>query len=367
MRRARGQATVELALTALVWVSILGVGLYLTEIHFTGLKVHEAAAFAAFEASRQSALDVSARSGSQLGGLPAAASAVGQRRYQGLSGVDPSGGGTTWDQVVVRADGVSVQCARETSFDLPRGTDLASNPAPYPDVSNLEAIADHLTQSATSTEYRRLLADLDRMYPTQGGVACRASAEVSVLRAPIHFMEGAGFFKTANISQGALVLCSPGRAVGGQCVGSYGILLGDFGLDHSGIAADADNDCLLDRNGPRCANATYQQMARSLYEDNIGQVTQQAWGSAYAGIVNGGASPIDERTFWMSFSGEEHGFLDGWPLPSPDPTSAPLRVDRFYNTSGAWNGFPPAAGTTPVPQDRPPAPRNGCWLGLPGC
>jgi hypothetical protein len=290
-----------------------------------------------------------------------------QRRYQGLSGVDPAGGGSTWDQVVTRADGATVVCSREPGFDLQRGTGPGASPAPYPDVSNLAAIGDHLTQSASSAEYRRLLADLDRIYPIQGGVACQASARVSVLRAPIHFLEGVGFFKASNISQGALVLCSPGRAVDGQCVGSYGMLLGDFGLDHSAIAADADHDCLLDRNGPRCANATYQQMVRTLYEDNVGQLTQQAWGSAYAGIVNGGASPIDERTFWMSFSGEEHGFLDGWPLPSPDPTSPPLRVDRFYNTSGAWNGFPPPPGSIPNPQDRPPTPRNGCWLGLPGC
>lgn len=361
----------ELALTGTVWVTVVLLGLFLTEIHFAGLKVHEAAAFAAFQVTRQSALDVSTTSVSNLSNLTdnTGGSPSGQAlaRFQDFSGLAANAAQSGSTQVAISASGLNVTCTRDTALDLARGTTANSTPAPWPDPSNLQAQGDHQSQLNNSPEYRQLVADLDAIYPTPGGVTCTASATVSALRAPIHFLDGpGGLFRVQNLVTNTLTLCSPGRAVNGQCIGGYGVLAGDFGLDVSPSAGDAARDCELERSDGTgsCANRTYQAMVAQLYADNVDAFTQTKPASSLAGIVNDGTSPIDETRFFMSFAGGESRaaptpYLDGWrsrPM-APAPT-----VDRYYNTSGAWSPL----ATRPT-QDNPPTAWNGCWLGLDGC
>ena len=146
-----------------------------------------------------------------------------------------------------------------------------------------------------------------------------------------------GFFKAPLIARSLFTVCSPGRARG-RCVGSYPMLIGDQSLGANPRGSD-HGDCLL----ASCTNTSYRDMVRTLYLSNVGDHTQGRWASQLAGRSRG-YSPIDENAFFMSFSGEEHGFVDTVPGGHP------------HNTSGA-SGHGAAV----------PVPWNGCWLGQPGC
>lgn len=165
-------------------------------------------------------------------------------------------------------------------------------------------------------EFAAIVARLNAIYPTQGGLSCGAQATLSSFRMPTRFAEregGTGFFAVPHLATTSLTLCSPGFAVGGACPHRYALLLGDFGLVRSATRPNASDDCLLGipgvSPGPGCSNGTYRGMAQSLYLANRTEYTEQRWASRFAEAVHDGLpSPSDETRFWMSFSGEEHGY-----------------------------------------------------------
>src|SRR5207237_727279 len=124
-RRARGQAVVELALGSLILITLFIIAGYLTEVQFLGLKMHEAAAYAAYDAMHGRSQETRTGSVSQLSRVTSgsAASPGGRAtdRYRDFNGVN-TGGPSTIAQTMTHAAAMSVQCERAPQLDDVRGS-----------------------------------------------------------------------------------------------------------------------------------------------------------------------------------------------------------------------------------------------------
>ena len=136
--------------------------------------------------------------------------------------------------------------------------------------------------------------------------------------------------------------------MGGVCKGRYGILLGDFGFTD----ADVSDHCPLQPEKPDkpCPeNRTFYYASMKVFSNN-----QRAAGTAASDFAKffAGYSPIDENGFFMSYRGEEDGYVE----KSTPPGEALDEVDRPRNTGGPDD--------EPEPYRRP---SNVCFLGMQGC
>lgn len=310
MSASRGQATLELALSALIVVTVLTLGIHLAEVAFASLKVQEAAAYATFEATGARVhrfSEPNVRAGKVHAPFAAVVAAVGPSatsRYEDLSGLSSVNGDRSFGQVLTRAHSLSVQCRRHTEIAFA--------------VSAPGAVA----------------GTLQDLYQDRGGLGCNASATAIPEGLPSSLLEGqGGLFKAPHFAADPLVLCGLGRAVRGECRGTYGLLLGDWGLEGElGASENADarlpckrklsnpsgragpdGSCaedaeLSDRNAePR--NRTYRLMVKRLYDADRGAELKRS-ATAYSRVIAGN-EPHDESQFHFSFSGEEHGHWDG--------------------------------------------------------
>ncbi|MBK7861650.1 MAG: pilus assembly protein [Archangiaceae bacterium] len=319
----RGQATVELALGALVLVTVIIFGIHFAEVGYLSLKVQEAATFAAWEATGRRVQDLGAGTDAPFDAIVGGPSAVGPlaraayRDFNGLSSVD-----TGADQVVkglTRGQGLAVTCTRNDALSF-RPTTTAS-----------------------------------KVYFDTGGISCRAEARLSAAHFPTRFLDQAdGFFKAQQYDArgaaqgGAMKVCSMGRAVGGSCGGSMSLLLNDWGL-----AGDAEKaECRLTVGNPGgCDSSTGGSPApppNTVYKEAV----RRMWSPSFSGAVTfamqyAGAAPARPNEFWFSYAGLESGYL----------------TQNGGEGRGEWHTGGPGVATSTVP-DLEVA--KSCFLGMPG-
>lgn len=313
-RAARGQALVETALGAMVFVSILVFGIYFAEVGALTLKVQEAANFALWDATGRVLHDPEANVWGRTTAVGAAERAA-ARRYSDFDGRERMGGtGVAVQQAIARAQPIQVQC----DGTLPAG--MALRPAE----------AGPMLAAAMNVQSQ--------------GLSCQASSRMRAARVGFFLDEGrrGGFFQASQRrAAAAFTVCAAGRASDGNCTGRFSLLLDDWGL--SGVAEGRVCPLSID-TGRVCTNADYYRWTERVYRANGGGGNA---GSAMAGIA--GSASVNEDQFFMSFRGEEHNYEEnigpthagGQSRWEVTPFDAP-NLARPYNVRRAnhWLGKP---------------------------
>ena len=289
----RGQGMIEMALGSLLFVTVLMLGVYLSETAYLGLKLNEAANFAVWYGTGLRVHHFDNTAGSQPRNIynpwrtvisvsqdQATAHYAG---FDGRSGV----GGSGSKQAFSQATPISVTCSRDSRVDF--AMPAMSGP------------------DADGTFFNDTEARLRQIYDgTKGGMKCTASSKVASVKIPSSFMDNRGFFHRAHWNESPIHLCGAGRARNGQCTSEFGILLGDWALD--GPQKDrANNPVLYGRNGTD--NAPYHSLVKELWDKNGGSRGRAA--SRFAAALgyrssNVNRSPIDESQFFTSYAGVEN-------------------------------------------------------------
>jgi hypothetical protein len=347
----RGQSIVELALALLVFVTVVMLGIHFAEVGYLPIKVHEAAVSPLWDSTALRVHRMRGNKGSigDFSTFPAIAPSVeanANERYHDFDGRSstPGAGDTSVTQVFTRIQDMLVRCEPENKveFDLVRG----KHPALYDPVSG--DFGQIPSGAGTGNDDDSVLTDV---YQNLGGISCRAEARLDTLPSlPRHFLDqgNGGFFDTPNAQLLNMKVCAIGRSVKGQCKGRYGILLGDWGFGDQ----DVSEHCPLQPDNPDnpCSqNRAFYYGAMSVFDRNLGAVDKSS--SEFAEYF-AGYSPIDEDGFFMSYRGEEDGYVEN---STPKGESIDER-DRPYNTGGITH--------------KPSAIRrksNTCFLGLQKC
>lgn len=309
-RGQRGQGTVELALGALVFVTILMAGIQFAEIGFLSLKVQEASNFALWTTTAKRVHftnnfpDGADALADLLGSGGTSAETLTQNRFQDFH-PDP-GGGNSLTMVMTRARQMQVDC--------------------NPRAAAVRFVINNAARNAVGSVF-----PVDR-----GGASCQARARLRNIRVPENLAqhtESGGFFSEANSRfQGLLTVCSLGRPEGGQCAGRYPILLGEWALHGNGEGARIDFDQVAD-------NRVYYEATEEVYGRlGGGGGGGAAFANRFAGGVPGGIG------FHMSYIPAMDGSMQG----------------RF-----AAHGMPASFNTSGVPTGT--ALRGPCFFGLSGC
>ncbi len=365
-RAPRGQAVLETTLAVMVFTTLLLGGLFLSETLDVGFKVHEAAAFAALNASLDPVQNLSntgtasVNHGNVISRLETEANA----RFHDFDGVH-TGGARPFNLVFAAADALSVQCGRDSTADLRAYDDIGLNGAatnPVAVETTFWHAAGMLGALPDSAQYQALVTLLGRQYTNQGGLKCHAEAHVMKTRLPNNYLTGGlgGFFSEPIVALAApfLTICSPGRAVSGQCVSNFATLAGDLAMDDVRAPPSATGSLNADCTLRGCQNRGYRDMVEALYNANGGQLGTR-WATEMVKAVNLGSPALGtdvtrpgklhylEDDFFMSFAGEESGYLDGF-------------YNHRYNTSGVS-----AASTRRDANATTPASWNGAWAGIP--
>jgi hypothetical protein len=216
----RGQAVVETTLAVFVIVTVVLFGIHFAEVGYAAIKVHEASAFAAWDATGR---PMHALPGATLPGSATAAAARASARYADFD--SRAGGGSSFTQAVTGATGMQVSCA-------PTGAVHGPQHPPNPDV-------------------------LAGVLPDTGGTACTASGQVMALRIPHSFGEGSGgLSKAEHLTRNGYMACGMGRPHLGACSGQLGILLGDWALSRPGEEATT------------LGNPAYEDSVRDIWKNN---------------------------------------------------------------------------------------------------
>ncbi|HYH99808.1 pilus assembly protein [Hyalangium sp.] len=300
LREARGQAMVELALGSLVLVTVLIFVIHFTEIGYISVKVTEASHSAMLDATghrlhRWPDDDDPATSAAALAGAEA------QARYQDFDSTSRTGS-TTLTQVFTEATNLNVAC------EIGGGPDW--------DPSPITGLA----------------------YSDNGGMRCRAQAEVHGINIPQEFVEdsGQGFFKKKHYEMAPFRVCAFGRASGGSCAGELTTVLDDWGLSgkREGLP------CIFAPDAPLvpCTNAPFWLSAASVHA-----LTGAGLGFSGSNLAMStvGAFPMPfffgaENVFWMGAAGNETAFLQTipsegfkiWPTTPVYPTGV---AGAFYS------------------------------------
>lgn len=316
MRNARGAATVELALGMLLLIPTLMAGLYFGELFHLSLKVHEAAASTAWDATAYrverpgpNGVDPNAWYDSNRIARPRA-EANGQQRYEGWDGRTSRVGVAAPRQVYTHAEPMTVRC-----------TVGGGGAAGFP------------VQATAVTP----------AYADPGLLNCGAEGIVNMVDVPASYYErGQGGWFTENILPGLpMRLCAFGRPVGGRCEGALPLMLGDHGFT-SGNGENAE--CARQSTDPgvlggSCANPTFYRLTHENWDRS------RPWSSIpddFARRVTGRAPTGKVTGFYMSFRGEESAFGEidtrNWqasPMDfAPGGTYRTAYSDRYARAAG---------------------------------
>lgn len=268
MRRATGQATVELALGSIVFVGVLLIGIHLAEYAQLSLKVQDAQTFAIWDASgrrvQSRALDGDTtlapfqRTLDDVTGVAPRAT----RRFADFNGLSSTSNGNVIGRALTEGSGVEVKCAREDSLRF-----------------------------RASPTARPLMLEA-------GGLHCTASAQVRAINIPERFLQRdtGGFFAQSIVRRSPIPVCGMGLPVNGRCRGSLAILTNDWGL-----ANEETEECKND-----CDASPYRGLVKKLWDTKGGG---GGAGAAFAARYAGGA-PTDANEFQFSYSGVESGMTD---------------------------------------------------------
>lgn len=278
MRRSpRGQAVVEFALGAMVFVTILVWAIHMAEMAYLAPKVHEAAASALWDTTAE-----------QMHKLPTdfnprdkAINDAGGKASSLYSGFDGRTGstGSSISLVFTGASMMNVQCEQDNNLADMRQKRLRA----YPNNAN-------------------------------GGMGCFASARFQVINFPREYMDQGpeGFFKEKNYPPGlnTLTFCSFGRAQGGNCdQGKISLLLDDWGLTAAPTSPKEKEDCEL-QNCPSAGNKPFYDLVHQAYAQTgaEGGGAGRAMAMAVIEMAAGGA----EGKYWISYlKGPDSGMSGG--------------------------------------------------------
>lgn len=301
---------VELALTSIVFVTVLLFGIHFAEVGYLSLKVQEAGAFAVWDSTGRRVQDIELRNTVPMNRILAGSTSAennSEDRYRDFNSLTTSDAPQPITRALTQANGLDVECSEDPA--------LSQRFPPSPTVAAAQ------------------------VYSARGGFQCWARAQLLGIRVPTAFLEGApGFFAAKHKTSAPIWACAVGRATGASCQGQLSVLLNDWGL--AGDADGMNNDCLLQG----CQNPIYKDAVRSMFP------TGRPAGANFARAVAGSA-PTTADEYWFSFAGEENNYQDG--IGGEGRAS--------YNTGT------PGIGLVPQPRVGP------CFLGarmppsVPGC
>jgi hypothetical protein len=304
VRRARGQGTVELALGAMLVVTVLLFGIHFSEVLFISLKVQEAGIAAQWDTTAGKVHSIPGDF-SMASTEVARVSGEVQQRYADFDGRTSHPGNTTFTQVVTNASKLKVACS------------LAPRARPFP---------------------VNLPARLNGVYQDTGEVTCTADAQIKAIRIPHEFLEGpGGFFKEKHLHRDSYHACAFGAAFAQNCSSSPPVLIDDWGL----TGPDESGECTLLEG---CSNLAYHDAVQKVFLAG-GAGKGEAAMQLAAAVV--GTIPIDPNHFWFSFRGEESLFLECTP---------------FGDGPNQWQ-VTPGLGSPVVEYDIAYKLRGGCAMG----
>lgn len=267
MSARKGQATVELALGLLVFVTVLLFGIHFAEVGWLSLKVQEAGAWAIWESTGPRTQDLAGRNLNPLnqtlsaGGLEQATT----NRYEDFNGLSSVTGSPFIGAALVRGSSLRATCAPDRSLSfVPTRTARA-------------------------------------VYFDEGGLSCQVVARLDAIRIPTAFLQNdaKGFFKADHGVAAPYFFCAVGGRSGGTCRGRLSILTNDWGL--AGDAA-ADNQSASCRIGNPCTNTTYKNAVASMWVG--GGTAGKAFAEAHAG-----AAPTSAMDYYFSYAGMEFNYF----------------------------------------------------------
>ncbi|HEX8437432.1 TadE family protein [Archangium sp.] len=298
-RSFRGQATVELALSLLVFVSVLLFGIHFAEVGMMKLRVQQAATAALWDTTglRMHRFNTAAdappefRTSDEM--LDKKGQAPGPRaeeRFQDFDGRS-TGGADGFTQVMTRGSRLSVQCEPARVSPLPQG----------------EAF-DRLRVAYTPAIAGGREVD---------GMACNADARVEVWGMPRSFVDdgAGGIMDVKHVLRPQLRVCAFGRARGGVCQGSVPIALDDWALSGSDESFGRELEaclegCLFDNKE---GNQAYKRTVNRLYDEYNSFETRdfsipdfiRALFTNDPVVPELSNVPVDERAFRFVFVGED--------------------------------------------------------------
>ncbi len=302
----RGQATVELALGALVFVTVLLLAIAFAEVGFLSTKVHEAATTALWDTTArpmhrhpngyEPRREAVARAGPDATEL--------YRNFDGRASAPPSGRRTL---ALATGRDLRVEC----TFDRLLDTSRARRP-PFPG--------------------------------GEGGMRCQASARAEFSGLPPGFAEDErGFFRRPLLDRAALPLCAQGRPQNGSCGGSSYALL----LDTWALTGERESG-LCSMEPQRCRNRPYRALVEDLYDHYERRAGSRGQAEGFAREVVGaapGQSPREFRfSFWESSKdpgyhpGDDDPTVQGWPWMTT--VRGGSRNTRYLDRANTFLGEP---------------------------
>ena len=295
--RRHGQATVEMALGLLVFVTVFIFGIHFAEVGYLSLKVQEAASSALWDTTSAKMHELPGNF-THLDSAIAQAGAHATARYEDFDGRTSRHGRPKMVQVFTSAEGLEVTCEAEKHISFKPSGSTAS------------------------------------VFEDTGGMRCTSKAELAPIRIPRRFVdtgEGA-LFDVPHYMRAAIPVCGIGRAQpgNGRCRGGYGILLDDWGL----AGPDESGECILLQEGS-CANKPYYQSTKLVYGQHV--AVNGASQDMAEQVV--GASPIDPGKFWMSFRGMPSGFEEEEHGGDDDPNDWVTTPGAKSPTSGYESSY----------------------------
>jgi hypothetical protein len=264
----RGQATVEMALGLLVFITVVAFGIHFAEVTFLSMKVTEAAGSAFYDTTAGQMHSIMFNYDTTSARQNAERSAT--ARYAGFDGRQAASGGPPGIQdVFTVASNMRVRC--------PSGGAPIFPPLP----------------PATAM-----------YWGNWGGENCSSSADMATIHFPERFLDqGGGFFTTQNYNPPSLHMCAAGRALGGTCSGGFSSMLDDWGLANT---FTENWICPSLPFGLPCPNLNYWTGVQAVYQLNGG-----SWGTAGAKLAKAAtlmsvpSNVMGEFTGYMSFTGSE--------------------------------------------------------------
>lgn len=260
-RSVRGQATVELALGSIVFITILLWGIHFAEAGWLRLKVQESATSALWEASGRRVQHLAPSFDTNTFVATLGPGGVADRaldRYRDFRGSVPVASAATYTAAVTRAQGLSVTCRANNTIGW----------------------------AATAT--------FTSVYQNRGGLDCSAEAMVRPIGIPSSFLQQneGGFFAAANAPTTGIKFCAFGNRSGGTCDGVMPLLTNDWGLAGPLEGGDQPQPSI----GCGAGAATYCGTVRSLWAG--GGTRGEQFANTFAGTA-----PASAEEFNFAYAG----------------------------------------------------------------
>lgn len=204
MTRAGGQATVELALGMLVFITVVVFGIHFAEVGYLAMRVSQANAYAIYDATAQRANEHGSDM-SKASTVPGLSTSEARKKYNDFQpNKNDNVQAKPVTQVFTDIKDMFIQCTRENSVTYD------TNPA--------GAVGALVVPNPYDG--------------SKGGIKCTARATISVGAAfPKQFQDDEWNLKTEHYasSKTSYTVCATPRSPNGEC-GQFGLLIGDFSL-----------------------------------------------------------------------------------------------------------------------------------------